>query len=94
VEHLPRNSESEPQSRRHTRIGHGLFLLYLALYSAFVLVNAFAPQLMELTPFGGVNLAVVSGIALIAVAFLLAVIYDWICRKADAGAAPAREPGR
>lgn len=57
-----------------------LFFCYLALYSGFVLLNAFAPKLMAETPFAGVNLAVLYGLGLILVAFVLAVLYDWLCR--------------
>ena len=35
---------------------------------------------MMRTPFGGVNLAVLYGLALIVSAFLLALVYEWLCR--------------
>jgi uncharacterized membrane protein (DUF485 family) len=57
-----------------------LFVFYLVFYGGFVLLNAFAPSAMERTPFAGVNLAVLYGLALIAVALVLALFYDWLCR--------------
>jgi uncharacterized membrane protein (DUF485 family) len=78
---------------RQVRLGHLLFLLYLAFYGAFVLVNAFAPQLMEKTPLGGVNLAVLSGLGLIVLAFLLALVYEWICGSAEGRGVSLRSPG-
>lgn len=57
-----------------------LFTLYLALYTGFVLLNAFAPSWMEVTPVAGINLAILYGLGLIASAFLLALVYDWLCR--------------
>lgn len=64
---------------RNTRIGLVLFAIYLVLYCGFVLVNAFAPELMEQSA-GGANFAIWSGFGLILAAFLLALIYGWLCR--------------
>jgi uncharacterized membrane protein (DUF485 family) len=82
LDHSPPPSPPEPeQSAATVRLGRILFLFYLALYSGFVLLNAFAPRLMEETPFAGVNVAVLYGLALIFVAFFLALLYDWLCQK-------------
>jgi uncharacterized membrane protein (DUF485 family) len=63
----------------------GLFALYLACYIGFMLLAAFGLPLMAWTPFGGVNLAILYGFALIVFAFALALLYWWLSR--DAGAA-------
>lgn len=84
--HAPSQSNPDPQSASRTRLGHILFLLYLACYTAFVLANAFAVDWIERTLVFGVNVAVLGGLGLIALAFLLAVIYDWCCRVPPAGA--------
>jgi uncharacterized membrane protein (DUF485 family) len=68
-------------STRNSRIGLGLFALYLVFYGGFVLIAAFAPQLMEATPLAGVNVAVWYGFGLIGAALLLALIYGWACRS-------------
>ena len=65
---------------RNSRYGLVLFTIYLVLYGAFVLTNAFSPELMERTPIAGVNVAILSGFALIGIAFLLALVYGWLCR--------------
>jgi uncharacterized membrane protein (DUF485 family) len=57
-----------------------LFLVYLFLYGGFVFLNAFAPSAMEAVPVAGVNLAILYGVGLIAAAFLLALVYVWLCR--------------
>lgn len=78
---------------RNARYGLVLFAVYLALYAAFVLMSAFAPEVMERTPVAGVNLAVLSGFGLIGSAFLLALVYGWLCRGEAAprdGAAEGR----
>lgn len=71
---------------RNARVGLKLFGVYLALYGGFVFLNALAPGLMDKRPFGGVNLAILYGFALIIVAFLLAIAYGVICREPDSSA--------
>ena len=68
---------------RNLKIGLALFAVYLVLYGGFVLINAFSPESMEATPFAGVNLAILSGFGLIIAAFLLALLYGFLCRGAD-----------
>lgn len=65
-----------------------LFVIYLIPYAAFVLLNAFRPDLMELTPVSGVNLAILSGFALIAGAFLMALLYGYLCSPSSSSAPP------
>jgi uncharacterized membrane protein (DUF485 family) len=74
--------------RNVSRLGLGLFLLYLAFYAGFIALNAFAPQAMEQTPVGGVNLAVLYGFGLMGLAIVLAVIYGAATRDE-----PASEEG-
>ena len=59
---------------RNSRIGMIFFLLYLLLYSGFVLLNTFFPQTMEATPMAGVNVAIIYGFGLIISAFVMAVL--------------------
>ena len=78
------DDEHPETAARNSRYGLALFAIYLALYGAFVLVSALAPEVMERTPLDGVNLAVLSGFGLIAAALVLALVYGWLCRE-DAG---------
>jgi uncharacterized membrane protein (DUF485 family) len=78
---------------RNARLGLVLFFIYLALYGGFVLLNTFRAQLMELTPFGGVNLAVLYGFGLIVAALVLALIYGVLCRDEAAPESAARPNG-
>ena len=71
--------QSPETSARNARFGLVLFAVYLTLYSGFVAINAFAPQIMERTT-AGVNLAIWYGFGLIAAAFILALVYGWLCR--------------
>jgi uncharacterized membrane protein (DUF485 family) len=76
----PREVEDEAKVARRTRIGLWLFAVYCVPYGAFMVVNAFAPKVME-TTFAGVNLAIWSGFGLIGGAFVLALVYAWLCRE-------------
>lgn len=77
----PRDPAAE---RWNARLGLMLFVVYLAGYAAFVLVNAFAPRLMDETV-GGLNAATAAGFALIGGAVVLAVVYSLLCRTPNAG---------
>jgi len=65
---------------RNSRYGLSLFAVYLLLYGGFMYLNAFKPLTMASTPFGGVNLAILYGLFLIVAAFVLALIYMYLCR--------------
>lgn len=67
--------------QHNARLGLWLFGFYLLLYGGFVLVNAFSPDTMELSPFGGVNLAISWGFGLIVAAVVLAFVYGFLCRE-------------
>jgi len=58
-----------------SRLGLGLFLVYVTLYAGFMGLVLVRPDLLALRPAGGVNLAVIAGLGLIAAAVLLAVLY-------------------
>ncbi len=64
---------------RNTRLGLRLFAFYALFYLAFVLVNAFAPQLGELQIVAGLNLAVLWGFAMIGLAMVLALVFGLAC---------------
>ena len=66
---------------RNVRIGLLLFVIYLVLYVAFVLLAAFSPASMDAMPFGGVNVAILYGFGLIVAAILVALLYGWTCRE-------------
>jgi uncharacterized membrane protein (DUF485 family) len=77
-------------SSRNARYGAILFLIYLLMYGAFVAINAFQPGVMDTIVMAGVNLAIIYGLGLIVAAFVLALLYGWLCRHP----APARSAPR
>lgn len=64
-----------PMPPRASRMGLALFWLYVALYGGFMALVLARPDLLSLRPFGGVNLAIATGMGLIAAAVVLAVVY-------------------
>lgn len=65
---------ASPDESPGRRLGLVLFWIYVALYAAFMGLVLFRPDLLSLRPFGGVNLAIASGMGLIAAAFGLALL--------------------
>ena len=74
----------DPAANYKMRLGVYMFIAYAAFYAGFVLINTFAPTLMEATVFLGLNLAVVYGFGLIIVALILALIYNRKCYAKEA----------
>jgi uncharacterized membrane protein (DUF485 family) len=93
-EHHSHNPELHdvPSAARNARYGAVLFLIYSLLYGTFVAINAFQPGVMDTIVMAGVNLAIIYGLGLIAAAFVLALVYVWLCRHpAPARSAPRRK---
>ena len=67
------------------RVGVWMFLIYGAVYAAFVAINLLRPLWMEKTVLFGLNLAVVYGFGLIAFALVLALIYNALCAAHEVG---------
>ncbi|MDE0865126.1 MAG: DUF485 domain-containing protein [Rubripirellula sp.] len=70
-----------PQRQFNTKLGLLMFFIYLALYTGFVLINAFAADRMETIVLAGLNLAIVYGFGLILFALVLAFIYGLLCKS-------------
>ena len=64
------------------KLGVKFFIFYATVYAIFVGLNTFTPMTMEIT-IGGINLAIVYGFSLIALALILAVIYNHLCTKLE-----------
>ena len=77
----PADDQSAATSARNSRLGLWLFAVYFATYAVFVYLNAFRPETMTTRPLGGIPLSVLYGLSLIVIAFVLALLYAWICRS-------------
>jgi uncharacterized membrane protein (DUF485 family) len=65
----------------NAKLGLGLFLIYLVFYVGFMVIATYQHELFDMTPFGGVNLAILYGMGLIVSALVLALIYMKLCKK-------------
>jgi uncharacterized membrane protein (DUF485 family) len=66
-------------TRKKTRLGVKLFLIYLLVYAGFVFIGMAYPQIMGKKLFAGQNIAVVYGIGLIILALVMGLIYNALC---------------
>jgi uncharacterized membrane protein (DUF485 family) len=80
MHHQPASHVAEKEIPGRTRLGLIFFAVYFSIYVLYVLLNAFYPEAMDSIPFGGVNLAILYGLGLIGAAFVLALLYGWMCR--------------
>lgn len=67
--------------RKKMRVGLVLFANYVLLYTCFSLLGGFRVALG--TPFQGLNLGVVLGTALIAIAIVVAISYNWFAGRVE-----------
>ncbi len=64
-------------------LGIKLFIVYTIVYAIFVAINVTDPSIMDKLV-GGQNVAVIYGLFLIALAFVMALFYNALCNKAEA----------
>ena len=81
----------DPAGPYKARLGIWMFVLYSVFYASFVAINLLDPRAMDASVFAGLNLATVYGFALIIVALIEALIYDWFCRRKEAEFARAEK---
>ena len=63
------------------RLGLIMLAVYGAIYVVFIVINVAWPKAMGTIVVGGLNLAIVYGFALIFIAFILAIAYNWACTR-------------
>ncbi len=78
---LPAEEDHPDLAAANARAGMWLFGVYLTLYAGFMGLSAFAPGFMAREMLGGVNLAILYGMGLIAGAVVLAFLYMALCRR-------------
>ncbi len=74
----------DPAGPYKMRLGIWMFVFYSIFYASFVAINLLNPLAMAAIVVAGLNLATVYGFALIVVALLEALVYDWMCRRKEA----------
>lgn len=69
---------------RSSRLGNLLFVIYFVIYAGFVGIAAFSGSCLTIKPFGGLNLAIIYGFALITFPLILSLIYlMWASKAKD-----------
>ncbi|MBN1629862.1 MAG: DUF485 domain-containing protein [Thermoleophilia bacterium] len=63
------------------RLGLIMLAVYGVIYVVFIVINVAWPKVMGTIVFAGLNLAIVYGFALIVIAFILALAYNWACTR-------------
>ena len=66
---------------RKTRLGVILFIVYLAIYTGFVVIGSLFTDTLGGRAFADLNLAVVYGMVLIILAAVLGLFYNYFCTK-------------
>ncbi|MFZ5881486.1 MAG: hypothetical protein ACOY0R_19130 [Chloroflexota bacterium] len=84
-------SGKDPAGPYKMQLGIWMFVFYSLFYAGFVAVNLLSPLAMAAIVFAGLNLATVYGFALIIVALIEALVYDWMCRQKEAEFAAAEK---
>lgn len=69
--------------RKKLRVGLILFTVYFVGYVAFTFAGTFARDVLLVRVFG-VNLGIISGMAIIISAIVIAVFYNWYSGKVEA----------
>ena len=69
-------------AEKKTKLGIKMFIAYSLVYAAFVILNTTNPKLMEATVMGQ-TAAVLWGFGLIALALVMAVVYNHMCTQAE-----------
>lgn len=77
-------SGKDPAGPYKIRLGIRMFIFYSLFYASFVAINLISPKAMAQIVVAGLNLATVFGFALIIVALIAALVYDWMCRRKEA----------
>jgi hypothetical protein len=74
----------DPAGPYKMQLGIKMFVFYSLFYAGFVAINLLYPPAMAAIVLAGLNLATVYGFALIVVALLEALLYNWLCGKKEA----------
>lgn len=86
--------EKDNSTGYKAKFGLILFVIYLVIYTGFVIINTLKPKFMEVQVFLGLNLAVVYGFGLIILAIVLGIFYNFLCTNAEHRMNPEEKEGK
>ena len=67
--------------QKKAKLGVVMFIVYLAVYSGFVVIGTLWPRLLGVESLFGQNLAVIYGMGLIILAAVMGLIYNYFCTR-------------
>jgi uncharacterized membrane protein (DUF485 family) len=67
--------------QKKTKLGVVMFIIYLVVYSGFVVIGTLWPRLLGVESLFGQNLAIVYGMGLIILAAVMGLIYNFFCTR-------------
>jgi uncharacterized membrane protein (DUF485 family) len=75
--------ETDHAAKKKSNLGLLLFFIYLIIYSGFVFIGLYDPELFGEHILGNQNLAIVYGFGLIILAIVMGFIYNLICTSIE-----------
>ncbi|PKL17344.1 MAG: hypothetical protein CVV49_11685 [Spirochaetae bacterium HGW-Spirochaetae-5] len=60
-----------------------MFIIYVIIYTGFIVINVASPKSMAIILFAGLNMAIVYGVGLIVLAVIMGLIYNYLCTKKE-----------
>ncbi len=81
-DHLDDSMARREAEQRKLRVGFVLFAVYIVGYTLFTLAGTFFKGILIMR-FGGVNVGITSGMAIIVSAILIAILYNWYAGKME-----------
>jgi uncharacterized membrane protein (DUF485 family) len=87
-------SGPDPASAYKTRLGLWMFAFYVIFYAGFVALRLVWPETMSMKVILGLNLAIVYGFALIILAIVQALIYNYLCTQREEAMASVETHGK
>ncbi|KAF0130329.1 MAG: hypothetical protein FD155_1629 [Bacteroidetes bacterium] len=75
--------EADKAAAKKSKLGVTLFIVYTLLYSGFVMIGLFNPELLGVHVIGKQNLSIVYGFGLIVLAIVMGFIYNAICTRME-----------
>jgi uncharacterized membrane protein (DUF485 family) len=75
--------ETDNAAAKKAKLGVILFIVYTLVYSGFVLIGLTKPEWMGLQLLGDMNMAIIYGFGLIALAIVMGFIYNFFCTRME-----------
>jgi uncharacterized membrane protein (DUF485 family) len=75
--------ETDNAAAKKAKLGVILFVVYTLVYSGFVVIGLTKPEWMGFHLLGEMNIAIIYGFGLIALAIVMGFIYNFFCTRME-----------